>query len=61
MVQTDKGFKNMNKEMRTKWGKQTNKQDRLKKWGSTVWLNFRIPVRESGEKNGKLTVLQLAG
>lgn len=51
----------MNKEMRTKWGKQTNKQDRLKKWGSTVWLNFRIPVRESGEKNGKLTVLQLAG
>ena len=27
------------------------------KGGSTGWLNFRTPVRESGEKNGKLTVL----
>ena len=55
MVQTDKGFKNMNKEMSTKWGKHRNK------WGGTIWLRFRIPVKESGEKNGKLTVLQLAG
>lgn len=51
----------MNKEMSTKWGKQTNKQDRLKKWGRTIWLNFRIPVKESGEKNGKLAVLQPVG
>lgn len=51
------------KDLRTwrgKWELSGNKkQDKLKQRDSTVWLNFRIPVRESSEKNGKLTVLSL--